>query len=292
MTTIIFVMVFLTQIYVISVYYPMKFVRRIEHVLLNYPASEYPKLYANQDPVIASANAQKGKVIFRNLSLAIALLGLIILGLNFATVLPIGEGNDVEQHAFFYLLQMLPYILLELSEFKQMSRMRASLEKTNRSAELQPRTLSNYVSPVLVILAGVLHVTWIVFFLFVKGDGDLMNADLWDSKAVFVVGFTTLAQVLFITIAMWHLFGRKFDPYLSDEDRFARTKLILQILLIASFGISIFLSTSLLMGQLGWHQYRFVMISAYLQFAIIFGPGMMLRRHKLEDIDFSVYRVG
>ena len=51
------------------------------------------------------------------------------------------------------MLQFTPMIFLELLGAKQLKLMRKTDNRTNRKAELQPRRLFNYISPLLFFLA-------------------------------------------------------------------------------------------------------------------------------------------
>ena len=79
---ILFYAVFLSQILLISFYFPRKMLKRISYVLATYPPSQYPKLYP--EPIEYYEKARRN---YRNLNVSVLLVGLSLLAVLLEAVL-------------------------------------------------------------------------------------------------------------------------------------------------------------------------------------------------------------
>lgn len=147
---IIFYVIFISQIFLISYYYPKKIIGRVNWVFKNYPPSNYPKLYPE-----SIEKALKSQKVYWRLNQGIIILGLVLLYSYWSLA---QDGANFYQKAeawpiLFGLVQCIPFILLELSGFKHFKQMRKADTRKSRTAELTPRRLFDYISPTLLAIA-------------------------------------------------------------------------------------------------------------------------------------------
>ena len=148
-----FYIAFLGQIFLISYYFPEKILGRMRYVLETYPPSKYPKLYPK--PV---EYYRIGQWAFKVINRFIILLGFLIL---LAMLFVVDHGSFADDGfiseawpAAYGMIQFLPLMLLEFSEFSQFKLMRKANAATTRKAELRRRRLFGVVSPSLLGLAS------------------------------------------------------------------------------------------------------------------------------------------
>jgi len=160
-----FYVAFLGQIFLISYYFPRKILMRMRYVLETYPPSIYPRLYPK--PV---EYYRIGLSVFRAINNFIIILGFLIL---LAMLFLIDHSRFADDGfiseawpAAFGIIQFLPLMLLEFSEFSQLKLMRKVNAATTRKAELRRRQLFDFVSPSLLISAVVLYSGGLVRILF------------------------------------------------------------------------------------------------------------------------------
>ena len=142
---ILFYALFLSQIILISYYYPTQIIKRIDGVLKKFPPKDYPKLYPESlDNVIT------GKKRYQLLNQIILIIGLVLMGI-YAVMSSDYEGNQKFAEGLplmFGMIQFIPFMLLEISSFRQFKLMREANKSTSRTAGLSPRKLFDYVSPI------------------------------------------------------------------------------------------------------------------------------------------------
>jgi uncharacterized membrane protein len=277
---ILFYILFLSQIILISYYYPKQIVKRIEAVLKNYPPALYPKLYPESvDKVIAA------KARYQLLNQIIVFVGLaLMVGYAFMSI----EYTEYEKHAeglplMFGMVQFIPFMLLEVSGCRQFKLMRKANKSTNRTADLTPRRLFDYVSPTSVIVAVISLFLYLLFNLYVNNFA--ITSD-------FIIIAITLffVHALFIALAIWHLTGKRLDPHQSIKDRSNQTELSLQSMISVSIFLSLFLMANTAIDVYQLNYLEIIINSIYFQVVAFFGIGAMLKTIRLDNIDFNVYK--
>jgi MFS family permease len=258
-----FYTVFISQIFIISIYYPRQLANRMSYVSNNFPPSEYPKLY----PESLNRVTIKRK-IFITLNVVIALSGLVLMLL----VMP-----------FWEMVQFIPIMFLELTSFKLLKLMRETDNKTNRSASLTPRRLFDFVSPILLFTAIILAISFPILEWFLNGL-ELTNHLISQGIALFFV------NALFVCLGTWNLYGKKQDPYQSPKDRIKQINMSLNSMIYVSILVSVFFGLTSIVNRLEWVELEVLINSLYFQLVAILGLGTMLRTIKVQDIDFSVYK--
>ena len=95
----------------------------------------------------------------------IFLLGLILLAMLFWYAASAGWELD-DMVSYYFLVQFLPMMVVEISAFNTFKLMRQADSRSTRVAELQPRHLFDFISPIIVAIAIIMWVAFTVFILF------------------------------------------------------------------------------------------------------------------------------
>jgi len=277
---ILFYFVFLSQILLISFYYPGQILNRISYVLKTFPPSEYPKLYPKNNNYYKT-----GLQVFKVLNIIILTIGLmllIVIGLwDSSSDGMVSEAIPV----VYFFIQMVPLVLMELSGFAYFKMMRKADERTTRKAQLQPRRLFDYVSPAVVAVAIFMFIACIAFFYSIN------QFRIHPGNDTFIITITLiLSNFLFAGIIFWNLYGKKLDPYQDGKDRQKQVKLTVKSLVFVSIVASAFLITFKAINEFNLDYFEPVFMSLYFQFIIFIGLGYMLRKQHIEDINFEVYK--
>lgn len=285
---ILFYAVFLSQIFLLSYHYPKKFHGTIEHVLNTYPASDYPKLYQHSQ-YVDPAHMLKQKIRrFKLANTAIAVFGLAIL---FAMLVSgyaphtIKENQHLMFVMIFFMLQALPHLALELSMRQWYKGMRNTAKTKTRTADLHPRRLFDFISPLYLIVAVLAYIAWVVYYLYNKGF-----TTAWDWQTLVTMLGMSAMNVLFFTIAYRALRGKKMDPHQAAKDQHKYAETVIRVCVFASILMSLQLFVFDAINQNGWDMFEPLAMSLYFQLVIIFGLGEMIRSLKVENIDFDVYK--
>lgn len=279
-----FYIVFLSQIFLLSFYLPGKILGRVKSVLEMYPASQYPKLYPR--PV---EEYKKGQRWYRLVNRAILLLGFVIL---LALLFVVDHASFADDGfiseawpAVYGMIQFLPLMLLEFSEFSHFKLMRKANQDTTRKAELHPRRLTGFVSPAIIGLAVLLYAGSILL--------DLYWHDFviqWDHDTTQRAIVLTVTNLFMAGFGAWHLHGRKLDPHQAFGDRAKQISANLKVLLYVSMAMSVFFMTTAADDVYDLDFLDASLLSLYFQVIAFVSIGHMLRSMRLEDMDFEVYR--
>lgn len=277
---ILFYVLFLSQIILISYYYPQQIIKRIESVLKNYPPESYPKLYPESvDKVVAA------KVKYQLLNRIIVLIGFMLM-IGHILMSQDYEGNGKFAEGLplmFGMVQFIPFMLLEVSGCRQFRLMRKANKSTSRTADLTPRRLFDYVSPLAVISAITLLVS-VIFFDFYINEFAMSNDILIKLLTLFLV------HGLFIGLAIWHLTGKRLDPHQAQADRSNQTAFSLQSMVAVSMFLSLFLVANSAVDHYQLSYLEIIINTIYFQVIAFFGIGGMLRTMRIDKINFDVYK--
>jgi len=281
---ILFYVVFLSQIYLLSYYFPKKILGRMKSVLEKYPPSQYPKLYPR--PI---EYYKKGQWGFELVSRLILLLGFVILFLIIFVVDHASFADDgyisEAWPAAYGLIQFLPIMLLEFLEFSQFRLMRKANMATTRKAELHRRRFGDFVAPGLLGLAVFLYLTAIIYDLYVH---DFVFQ--WGHDTIQRAMVLTLTNIFLAAFGAWHLYGRKLDPHQAFGDRAKLITANLKALLYASMAMSIYFMTAAADDVYDLDFLDASLLSLYFQVVAFVTLGHVLRSVQIGDIDFEVYR--
>lgn len=275
-----FLVLLVLQCFVISWYLPSLLYRRMRRVITEFPPAKYPLLYPKPE---ADYHAFHGK--FRLLNQIFLVLGLMLVAAAvFADFNLLGKGWGMLPWGMF-MVQMVPIMLVEISEFGQAKMLRANNKRKVRVAGIQSRGLTDLISLPLfsVWLLLLILACWIVAWT----DG----YDLTPGNSAFItlmiVFFSNIAAVLY---ARKLISGNKSDPYQDPEDKFKASKAMITSMIYVSMGVSIFMAASRLINFYEADHLEPVLMSVYCQLIAFFSITTNLNSLKLEEINFDVYK--
>lgn len=279
-----FYIAFLSQIFLMSYYFPNKLLERMRHVLTTYPPKTYPKLYPK--PVEQYKMAQ---LAFKYVSRFILLLGFLIL---YAIIFWVDHSTFADDGyisefwpGLYGMIQFLPLMAVEFSEFSHLKQMRNAHTSSKRVAGLRRRGLTDLVSPTLLGIAVLMFAGAILFDLYAH-DFDVNWGHDTVQRAL-VMAFT---NGLLALVGAWNLYGRKHDPYQSPEDRAHKVAVSLKSMLFVSIVMSIFIAVTAADDIYKLDFIDATLMSVYFQVISLLSLGYILRSIKPEDIDFDVYK--
>lgn len=279
-----FYIAFLGQIFVLSYYLPNKLLLRMQHIFSTYPPEAYPKLYPRPKEHYKTSHR-----MFKYASRFVLALGIVIL---FAIMFWVDHSTfadhgyiSVAWPAAYGLLQFMPLMAIEISEFSHMKQMKMAHSSPKRTADLRRRGLADLVSPALIGAAVLLFVAAILFDLYVHDFAVSWGHDTIQ-RAV-VMGVT---NGLLAIVGAWTLYGRKADPHQSAEDRTQRIAVSLKSLLFISMALSVFIGMTAADDKYDMSPVEAVIMSVYFQAIAMLSLGFSLSSLKVDEIDFDVYK--
>jgi hypothetical protein len=269
----IFHIVFLSQILVISYFVPSRIYGRMKYIFDTYPPSAYPKLYPR--PV---EYYESGRRSYRNLNVAILVLGLLILAALFVN--PHDNDLGVAISLGFYFVQFIPLMILEFSSFKELKLMRNASPRPTRKAELRPRQVFDFISPVLFGLAVLVYVVFVGVILYMR-----QFEYEWFGGFINITGLT-LMNLLFAGIVLWNMYGKKQNPHQSYEDRKKQIEAILKSFVFISIAATVFVMLSVVLSALEIRHLMPIAMSLYLQIVAL----ACIPSYVIDYRNFDVYR--
>ena len=216
-----FHVVFLCQVLLVSFYLPRVILRRMKYVLETYPPSTHPKLYPR--PVEYYEGARRK---YRITNLLILLAGFLLLAV--LLVYPRSGKWDHVIALWYFFVQFLPLMLLDLSSIREFRLMRSVSSRTTRRAELRPRRLFDFVSPTMLGAAIIAYLAFVVLVVYIR------QFDFpWFGGYLNIV-LVTIANLGFAGMIFWSIYGRKLNPHQAHEDRMRYIGTMVQILVFLS----------------------------------------------------------
>lgn len=279
-----FYIAFLSQIFLMSYYFPKKLLGRMQQVLTSHPPETYAKLYPK--PI---EYYKMGQLVFKYVNRLVLLLGLVILGavmfvVDHSTFADDGFISEAWPAAFG-MIQFLPLLFVELSEFSNFKQMREANATSTRTADLRRRNLSDVVSPALLTAAVLLFTGAILADLFAHDF-----APTWEGGTIERAITLIISNGIMVAIGWWNLFGRKLDPHQSPEDRYQRAAVTVKSLLYISMAMSLFIAVTAVDDLYNLDFLDAVFMSIYFQAIALVSVGVPMNNIRLEEIDFDVYK--
>lgn len=186
---------------------------------------------------------------------------------------------------FYFMVQVAPLMLVELSEFAYFKLMRKADSRTKRKAELHPRRLFDFISPTIFGTAIFMNIACIFYYLYID------QFQFHWANDTFVISIALIAMnALFAGIIYWNLSGKKMDPYQSSKDRIRQIENTVKSLVFVSIGASIFIMVTAGINEFNLDHLEPSIMSLYLQLIALVSVGTRLRTLRIENIDFDVYK--
>lgn len=269
----IFCLVFSLQVFCISYYLPARLAQRAKTVFANYPQEQYPKLYPKTEQELRRALRIFMGINGINVCIGLGLLlGLILLG-------PLAQAQsdwasrffDEMMPFYYYMLQILPFLLVEIFGFKLTNLMRIQGAQNPRSAELKPRKLTDFAHTTLLYgaLACYVALAFLVTLLYTQVTQDL-------PKALSFILLLLAGNGVFSAIIYWNIYSANRDPFASQSDRDRRIGSTVNGLLRMSIASSLYCSLIALVDVYFHDQGAAILISVFLQITMAIGFGLSL----------------
>lgn len=268
-----FYLVFLSQIFLVSFYYPRRMYRRMRHVIDTYPPTVYPKLYPKPIELY-----ERGQRNYRNVNLLIMFAGLFIL----AALMVNPHDGDVHNAIAmgYFMAQMLPVMLLDFWSLKEFKLMRNADSRTTRKADLHRRHFFDFVSPVLFSIAVITYIAFVVFIVYLNQFGFEWFGGYWN-----IFGMTFM-NLLFAVVLLWHLYGKKLNPHQAHEDRVKQIKTIANIMMYTSIAATVFIAATISLSALEVRHLLPIFLSMYFQLLAMIG----FQAYQIDHTNFDVYK--
>lgn len=278
--TFILLLLFCSQIWLLSYYYPKQISHRMNYVLTNFSAHEYPKLYP-----ISLEKIQLIRDVFLWLNYFNIVIGLaLIIYFGFVPTNYRDNLNVLDDIPLLYgMIQFIPFICLELAGYKHLSLIRKLYQQRSRTAELQPRRLTNYIAKPYLIIAAIIYSLYILFEL-------VLSNFMLTENLLIKITTVTLVNSLFIALTLMNLHGKKRDPFQSEIDRFKQTKFSIRTLVFISIFMTIYLMLHSWVNTYDHNYTEIIINTLYFQIIGLFILTVSLKNFKVEDINFNVYK--
>ena len=175
-------------------------------------------------------------------------------------------------------------IYLELSAFETYKLMRIKNERSTRSAELRPRHLFDFVSPILVGAAVFIYVALMLFILFMS-QNELYVGNAANTKMISI----TVSNLLLAGIIYINIYGKKLNPHRSNKDRLNQIEIVVKQVVLISIAGTGYIGFDTVVDYLSLSELIPIFQCLFLQLlAVISLWG--LRSGNISDIDFDVYK--
>lgn len=281
--------VYLSQVLLISLYFPSRVLRRARALIEAYPPSEYPKLYP-----VPRATIERLLRFYRQLHLGLVVLGFALLaaawktGYTLDAVLRPGDAYPIKNPFPFatgyMFLQWLSVMLFGYWEIRYFKRMRAAARV--RTAELKARRLFDFVSPTLLAIAVAMYVGATVLLL-VLGERFLIRHQF---MITYLFTVMTICNIGLAGCLVWMLYGRKQNPHQTPGDRARMIRVSWQRMLVASMLLSVFVGTMSALFAFRLIDYTPLVASLFVQVTVVISAGMFFVTFRFGQESFEVYR--
>jgi magnesium-transporting ATPase (P-type) len=268
-----FNLLFLSQIILMSIWLPAIVARRVRSIMAAHPETQYPRLYPR-----GSEFHERKLQRFIWGARATAMIGLFFwLVYNFDA-----SNEDYAGVVWLvFMLQCLPYVMLEVFAFKAWRLMRVHDKRRVRSASLQPRRITDIIDTTQLIILGLSFATLCGFIAYVdqfnySWFGGWLNAIILAATYVFLGG-----------LVAWQFFGRTKDPYLSESDRTRQFQHMVSQFVFVCVALSIYAMVMITLRMLDMDSLRQLAMSVYCQSLALVYYLTMLRSLR---VNFEVYR--
>jgi MFS family permease len=246
---------------------------RIHTIFGNYPPSEFPKLYP--ESIEKYKKAAKRYQVINHLIIGLG-LGLILW---FYVTPRTGEWDQAIVF-WYFMIQFLPNLGLELWTMKYHKAMRLLNQDAQKEAVLQPRRLTDFVSKELLGTAAVIFVIFVGFIAYVdQFDYPWFGGYL---NVLIVSG----VYLFFGSIIYRAMYGKVKNPHQSYEDRKVDLQLLINQMFSIAIALTLYAMLQISLQAFGLDAFKAITISLY--FHVIGFLAMQWSR--LDFINFDVYK--
>lgn len=270
--------VFISQIFIISYWLPLKLNKRANEIMVKCPPEKYPKLYPFSHQEIVNKVNQLMLLTYAGLTIGIL---IVMHGLYYKTDEMLGWDSQ-SVIMIFYVIQVIPLAFLALFSERYFKKMRSKNRVSIRTAQLAPRRLTSYASKWLIGLAITVYVLFVILVA-------VISKYPFDGFAGYVNVFgVTLLNGFFALIIYKYVYGKKTDPHQSDEDRFQKTSRVVKLMLFSSIAATVSISIHFLLSTFDLRHLNDVVASIYYQIIML----VMILTSLNYSENFEVYKTG
>ena len=273
---ILFYTVFLSQVVLISFYFPRVVLSRLRYVVETYPPSDYPRLYPVPMDVVERAQRNYR---YMNLLALLAGLALVVIGV-YSPSEDMLNWDSISVLGIYFLLQYSPMIIAATAGFTYFNLMRKTDSRSTRTAQLQRRRLFDFVSPTIVGTAIFAYFAFVLFIIYIR-----QFEFPWFGGYSNIFGMTAV-NVFFAAMIVRTLYGKKKDPYQAYEDRMRQIELVLKILFLSSIMATLFITIAVTLHAFELQHLIPVSLSLYFQLVAVIG----FREFRIDNVNFEVYK--
>jgi hypothetical protein len=276
----IFYVVFILQILLLSAFFPAKILQRMGVIQKKYPKSTHPKLYPK-----SSNFYKKSSSLFTLFNGLIFILGWVIVYYIYEGSLIGEKGINLMLPWVYFMIQMIPMWVLEIFGFRMSKLMKQEDTRTQKSANLAPRGLFQYVSPMLFGTVIMAYLGFVLFGFYLEGFKFELG-----SKAMLASLILLLGYAFFFIMIIWLIYGKKTDPYQSQQDRSKTVSIVIKTYCFTMIACALFMAFALAVNTYELRALMPIAMSLFLQLIAVASTGYMLQNNRIEDINFDVYK--
>jgi MFS family permease len=290
--SILFCFAFLSQVLLISWFYPRRVIGNSRYVLRHFPPSTHPKLYPYRPEYL-----ERWLRNITRFNLVMVVAGFLITGLILGTLIGAWDGGIFASSRKkdwvefivvpFFLVQFVAgLVYMNSSSCKILKAMAKAPPPRVRTTELRRRRLVDFVSPTLLVVAALTNVGFIAFVLY-----DYRRFELPGFKAVGVITSIAFVLLVFCVSVSIALRAPKRDPYQAPQDRSNMTRRVVKQALAFCIAYPALLTVWLTIRIFDPDLLEPVIASLYCQ-GIALALLWPSYSYRVDKVDFDVYRPG
>jgi len=266
-STLLFFLVFISQISIISFYYPRKLMKLVKST--SCPTSNSYEVGTSKhiDSTVHSYALSNYVLIVTGLILIALFVSLDLFESITAVLLAIG---------IFFFLQLSPLVILGMSGRLSDLKLAASRRDKRPGKPLSSSKLFDFVSPLLVGIACILFFTYLIIEL-AQWNGD------WDTQLLKIVIFVA-SNLFFAAVIARKFYALRRGNVEEGIKRHQDFKKVASTLIYISIGLSIYFFAKQLLFDFDLHQLRPIMMSAFLQLLATLSFNSQLRYLGLPEV--------
>lgn len=204
-----FYLAFLGQIVLLSVIHPRRIIARSHALMRKFPYEEYRNLY-----IWSPDEAESKTRIYRWINRVIVVIGLVFLA-GFVRYMskPGWDDGPVESLVcLYFFLQLIPIVAVAMAIQKLNGNLQKIVPETTKTAQLQRRSVFDFISPVVVIITALLYPLFVGFVIYINQNPFSGFAGLVNLVAISLLYLWAIALVYF------KVYGKKSNPLQSHGE--------------------------------------------------------------------------
>ena len=212
-----FLFAFALQIVAASILYPARLISYVRGWAQDFGSERFAQVSTEDEHRLRVERFASG---YRAAALVTAVLGVVLLGWLFRDIHSPDWIEDAKRASWIYfMLQMAPLILLFLYAGARYKKLNQSVPQGKRRAVLQPRSLFDFISPVVVFLAVLSYLLFIAFAFYV--DLHVYKNPSPSRYCYIAIANATFIYAMDAVVIYKYLYGKN-NPLVTHEGRLHR----------------------------------------------------------------------